>query len=521
MDTLEQPRGTAENLTHPRSATRPTRRRSLLTTLGVLSLLALLAIGLNQTGVLAFLQQHLLALLPTTTIEGIIEDGQASKPLSHARITLSAPGFQAATTTDSQGHFSLDMPALRQVLLSAPSYDPQSIVPGSGLLIKLAPDASETARRFLDAFLHGQFQTLWGMLHPDAQALWTDAATLADFLVHKFGALPVRSFALGPARLVRTLVDPQTTNTYTNAAILPASLLIAPSSGVLTPPSEQAAQTGLFVNLPLTQVKSAGLWRVLESGPLDREAPLVVPEKAPAFIAQVPILMYHHVSPLPTTNQLDFGLTVTTADFQQQMNYLALSGYHPVTLTDLFDHLYYQMPLPSHPIVITFDDGYEDNYLYAFPILKAHHFVAQINIITGMIGGRYLTWDQIRAMAAWGMAFGSHTIHHVSLATVSPEAAAQELLDSKHTLEDELGQPVQFFCYPSGEPFHHGTPERQQLITNLLSQDGYVGALLDPPPDFAAQDAAHPYQLPRIRVSGGEELVQYISSLMHLEEPLK
>src|SRR5262249_24903450 len=154
-------------------------------------------------------------------------------------------------------------------------------------------------------------------------------------------------------------------------AILSASLLIAPTSSVLTAPSEHAVQTGLFAHLPLTEVKSAGLWRVLESGPLDREAPLVVPANAPALKTQVPILMYHHVSPLPTTDRLDFGLTVTAANFQQQMNFLANSGYHPVTLTDLFDHLYYQMLLPARPIVITFDDGYEDNYLYAFPILKA------------------------------------------------------------------------------------------------------------------------------------------------------
>jgi peptidoglycan/xylan/chitin deacetylase (PgdA/CDA1 family) len=486
-----------------------------LTTLGAFSCLALLAIGLNQSGVSAFLQQRLLTLLPTTTIAGVLQDGQTGEPLAHAPITLSAPGFQAATTTDSQGHFSLDIPAYRRVLLSAASYDPQSIAPQSGLLIKLAPDVTETARRFLDAFLHRHFQTLWGMLHPDAQALWANAAALTDFLLEKFSALPVRSFVLGPARLVRNLVDPQTI-TYPNAAILPVSLLIAPSSSALTPPSAQAAQTGLFANLPLTEVRSAGLWRVLEAGPLDREAPLVVPANAPALKAQVPILMYHHVSAEPTKNQIDFNLTVTAAAFQQQMDYLAANGYHPVTLTDLFDHLYYQMPLPARPIVITFDDGYEDNYVYAFPILKAHHFVAQINIITGMIGGWYLTWDQIREMAAWGMAFGSHTIHHVNLAIVTPATAEQELLDSKHTLEDELGQPVQFFCYPSGEPFHHGTPERQQFITTLLAQDGYVGALLDPPPDSAAQDPAHPYQLPRIRVSGGEELTQYVSILAGL-----
>jgi peptidoglycan/xylan/chitin deacetylase (PgdA/CDA1 family) len=521
MNTQKPPRQARMPSGHTRSAKRPRRRRSFLTTLGILSLLALIAIGLNQTGVLALLQKQWHALLPHTTAQGVLEDGQTDTPLTHTRMTLSAPGFQASTTTDAQGRFSLDMPALHQVLLAVANYDPQTITPRAGLLIKLAPDPEETARRFLDAFLHGQVQTLWSMLHPDAQALWPDATALGDFLARKFGDLPVRSFVLGPSRLASSFVDPQTTTTYTSVAVLPASLLIAPSSSALTPPSEQAVMTGLFEHLPIAEVKNAGLWRVLEAGPLDREAPLVIPSKAPALKAQVPILMYHHVSPLPTRNALDFGLTVTEANFQQQMNYLAINGYHPVTLTDLFNSFYYQVPLPSHPIVITFDDGYEDNYLYAFPILKAHHFVAQINIITGMIGNRYLTWNQIREMAAWGIEFGSHTIHHVSLAAVSPTTATQELLNSKITLEAELGQPIQFFCYPSGEPFHHGTPERQQFITNLLAQDGYVGALLDPPPTSSLQDAAHPYQLNRIRVSGGEGLALFISILTSVEKVAK
>lgn len=515
MNTLGQPRGAREPTARPRPARRPNRRRSFFSTLGTLSLLALITIGLHQAGVLAFLWKQTLALLPTITAAGVLEDGQTGTPLAQVRVTISAASFQASTTTDDQGNFSLRVPALHAVLLRVASYEPQTIFPGTGLLIKLAPNPDETARRFLDAFLHGQFQALWGMLHPDAQALWPSETTLADFLTRKFGNLPVRSFVLGPSTLVRSFVDPQTTTAYTSVALVPASLLIASSSNALTPPSEQAVLTGLFGHLPIAEVKSAGLWRVLEAGPLDREAPLVVPTKAPALKALVPILMYHHVSPLPTKNRLEFGLTVTEADFQQQMDYLAHTGYHPVTLTDVFDFFYYQVPLPAHPIVITFDDGYEDNYLYAFPILKAHHFVAEINIITGMIGGWYLTWDQIREMAAWGIAFGSHTIHHVSLAAVSPATAAQELRDSRQTLESQLGQPIQFFCYPSGEPFHHGTPERQQLITNLLYQDGYVGALLDPPPSSALQDPAHPYELNRIRVSGGEGLTEFISILTH------
>jgi hypothetical protein len=77
-------------------------------------------------------------------------------------------------------------------------------------------------------------------------------------------------------------------------------------------------------------------------------------------------------------------------------------------------------------------------------------------------------------------------------------------------LEQQLSAPIQFFCYPSGEPFHHGSLERQQFITSLLRQDGYIGALLDPGAESVMQKARHPYELPRIRVAGGETLDGFI-----------
>jgi hypothetical protein len=85
---------------------------------------------------------------------------------------------------------------------------------------------------------------------------------------------------------------------------------------------------------------------------------------------------------------------------------------------------------------------------------------------------------------------------------------------SKETLETELGQPVQFFCYPSGEPFHHDPVYEQQIVLGDLFNDGYVGATLDPFSfDSSIQDAQTPYQSPRIRVSGGESLNAFIGIL--------
>jgi len=132
-----------------------------------------------------------------------------------------------------------------------------------------------------------------------------------------------------------------------------------------------------------------------------------------------------------------------------------------------------------------------------------------------MIGGNYMTWNQVLTLAQDGMQIASHTIHHVNVGQPPAWTSTQnELLVSKQTLEAQLRQPIQFFCYPSGEPFHHDSIYEQQMVLADLFTDGYVGATLDPfSYDSVIQNAQTPYQLPRIRVSGGESTQLFISIL--------
>jgi peptidoglycan/xylan/chitin deacetylase (PgdA/CDA1 family) len=496
-----------------RPSRRYRKRQHLFIAASALLLAVLAVVCLTQFGLLSFIWSSTTSRLPMVVASGWIEDGQTGQPLANVPISARIFSFQTATTTNAQGHFLMWVPDSSQLNVSASGYDTQTITPGLDLTIRLAPDPGVTARRYMDAFMQQNFDQLWSMTHPDAQTFWVSETAFTSFLTRKFGRLARLSYAVGQPQIFAPWIDPDTTQVYGTAAVVPVSLALETARGVLSSPSGQAISKGLFDHLTFGEVKSNGLWRVLVAGPLDREAPIVTPAKTPALAAKVPILMYHHVSAKPAKNALDFGLTVKTPDFAAQMDYLAKNGYHPITLTDIFDHLYYGMVLPKHPIVISFDDGYEDNYTDAFPILQKHHFVAEINIITGMIGHSYLTWDQIRQMAAAGIEIGSHTIHHISLASASAQTAEQELLDSKATLEKKLNMPIQFFCYPSGEPFHHGSPAQQQLITKLLYQDGYIGALLDPGAESVIQNARLPYQLPRIRVAGGETLAGFIEEL--------
>lgn len=165
------------------------------------------------------------------------------------------------------------------------------------------------------------------------------------------------------------------------------------------------------------------------------------------IIKSIPILLYHRVG-----SETD-ALTITTERFQRDMATLSEDGYHTLSLDQLKHHLQNSPneSLPKKSIMITFDDGYLDNYTNAFPILQKYSMKASFYIITGMVGQNdRLTASQIREMAAAGMTFGSHTITHRPLAELNTQEATTELTKSKLDLENLLGRTVDFIAYPCG-----------------------------------------------------------------------
>ncbi|MBU2700312.1 peptidoglycan/xylan/chitin deacetylase (PgdA/CDA1 family) [Sporomusaceae bacterium BoRhaA] len=177
----------------------------------------------------------------------------------------------------------------------------------------------------------------------------------------------------------------------------------------------------------------------------------------------IPILLYHRVG-------LEGDpLTITTSRFQKDIETLSQEGYTPLSLTQLKQHIKSpNEPLPSKPIIITFDDGYLDNYTNAFPILQKYSMKASFEIITGMVGQNdRMTIPQIREMEAAGMGFGAHTVTHRSLAELNRKDAATELTKSKADLEQIIGKTVEFIAYPGG----YYTAE----TINLAREAGYIG----------------------------------------------
>jgi peptidoglycan/xylan/chitin deacetylase (PgdA/CDA1 family) len=165
----------------------------------------------------------------------------------------------------------------------------------------------------------------------------------------------------------------------------------------------------------------------------------------------VPILLYHYIRyPIPGDPQ-GFGLSVTPPMFHQQMQYLAANGYHVISLHDAVQAVLGTQRLPSRPVVLTFDDGYEDFFTAAVPELRQWGFAATSFVITGRVGSpSYMSWFEIQAADSMGFTIGAHTVHHVMLASLPPAQARWEMQQSRDTLAAVLGHPILDFAYPYG-----------------------------------------------------------------------
>ena len=129
--------------------------------------------------------------------------------------------------------------------------------------------------------------------------------------------------------------------------------------------------------------------------------------------------MYHYISVPPAGADIyRRDLSVTPALFESHLKYLTDAGYHAITLDDLLYALAQGRELPAKPVILTFDDGYEDNYTNAFPLLQKYNMVGHFFIISDFVNQErpgYMTWPQIEEMAAAGQRFGSHSRDHPNL----------------------------------------------------------------------------------------------------------
>jgi peptidoglycan/xylan/chitin deacetylase (PgdA/CDA1 family) len=164
---------------------------------------------------------------------------------------------------------------------------------------------------------------------------------------------------------------------------------------------------------------------------------------------KVPILLYHHIAVSPIGSRY----YVPPDKFETEIKLLHDWGYSPITTTMLVNSIRAGASLPPRPIIITFDDANEDNYMNAFPIMKKYGFTGVLYLPYDYIGTNgYLTVDQIKEMAAAGWEIGSHSLtHSINFPIMDSATLRAEIVDSRKKLMVLLGLPILTFAYPFGD----------------------------------------------------------------------
>lgn len=195
--------------------------------------------------------------------------------------------------------------------------------------------------------------------------------------------------------------------------------------------------------------------------------------------SHVSILLYHRVN-----DGVNKEISVRTADFRWQMEYLKRHGYRVVTL----DEAVAGLPEGGKRVVITFDDGYEDFCLNAYPVLREYGYACTVYLVPGYVGtgkvfrwdgdigeSRLMSWEQISALKEDGLVvFGSHTMSHSDLDSLSRAGTVRELRESREALRTRLSSDVRHFAYPRGIVTPDALAAARELYATAVSIfDGY------------------------------------------------
>ena len=195
---------------------------------------------------------------------------------------------------------------------------------------------------------------------------------------------------------------------------------------------------------------------------------------------------------------------------------LARADAHPISLQDLYDHFHAGKPLPEHAIVLTFDDCTLGHFTNALPLLKKYRFPAVFFVQTASVGVRtekeHMDWEQLRQAEATGLiTVESHTITHPEdMTKLSDDALTHELQDSRQTLEERMGHPIQFLAYPSGTC--------DARVSQAAMTAGYLAAVTMDRGWVA--NPAQSYFLPRLTPKRVQEVIDAWSGNGEIAPPL-
>jgi len=370
------------------------------------------------------------------------------------------------------------------------------------------------ATTFTDQIVEGAYAEQWAELAPQAQAMWPSEAARTAMLTTKFGQARIVAVNVGAASLEATWTAPESPQVQvTNVWSMPVQVSFA-TPQLLHPVG--VATLFSMTRLAIVMEKPGDSAAVLDEGPDSINAPIILPSRIPPVTVDVPILMYHLIDLIPPRSiepstwgwRLEVGLTTLPSAFDAQMAHLISIRATSISLQHLSDALLYGLPLPLHPVVITFDDGRLSQWTNAVPVLRRDDFTAVFFPCTGLLGKKvgpqtYMTAVEIRELALTGFSVEDHTVDDDTDFFFANAATLNQLTErTKAVLENLTGDPVQFIAYSGVWPWplaDEGTTREASMFATLAGY-GYLGGVLDLRIDSAEDSSSMLWQLPRVRV---------------------
>lgn len=240
------------------------------------------------------------------------------------------------------------------------------------------------------------------------------------------------------------------------------------------------------------------------------------------YFRRLRILVYHRMCDLPEESGKEY-FNVRPEAFSAQLNALKVEGYRIFTVDEVLDYLTQQKPFPPRSVCITFDDGYRNNYLNAFPLLKLYKFKATFFLATAYIGSNSrfpwlsadpklsyaesidnnisipMSWSESKEMALAGMEFGNHSSNHLNFSTLSLGEIENEIYMAASTLSDQLQEASKVFVCPFGL-----NSNKAAQVVPIIKSLGYRGSIWGRM--GAVNIYSNPHDLPRISIYSTDTL---------------
>lgn len=269
------------------------------------------------------------------------------------------------------------------------------------------------------------------------------------------------------------------------------------SSRVASPVEDAIASASSVI-----PIRSASATLTPTPTPTGMVLPAILPNER---VARVPVLLYHYVSENPNKDDIARnGLSTPPPIFKAQLETLKSAGYTTITFDELAAFFDGKSTLPTKPVILTFDDGYVDFYLNAYPILAGSGMKGVVFIPTGLIGGQaYMNWSQVEEIArSPHVIVAAHSIHHYALPKIAFDVMVNEIAESKKILEQHVGYPVNWMAYPYGS--------FDERVVRAAKNAGYIGAATTMPGLY--QYKSRLFYIPRYRAGkrSGQSLLQLL-----------